>query len=145
MVPLGDVAHVIQLAIAPVFLLTAVGTTLSVLTARLARVVDRGRALEGGAPTGHPGGIPGELVNIEKRARWTLRGLSLSTLSGIQVSLLIAVAFIGYAFQLNVGFWVAVLFVGAMIAYTGGLICLLREVYLATLTFRLIPPAAGRQ
>jgi len=35
--PLGDVGHVIQLAIAPVFLLTAVGALLNVLTGRLAR------------------------------------------------------------------------------------------------------------
>lgn len=143
--PTSDIAHVIQLAIAPVFLLTAVGTTLSVLTARLARVVDRGRALEGGAPTGHPGGVTGELQNIERRAKWTLRGLSLCTLAGIQVSLLIAIAFVGYAYDLDASFWIAALFVGAMAAYTGALICLLREVYLATLTFGLIPPGAARK
>src|SRR5581483_7716102 len=43
--PLGDVAHVIQLAIAPVFLLTAVGTVLNVLANRLGRTVDRRRVL----------------------------------------------------------------------------------------------------
>ncbi len=43
---LGDVGHTIQLAIAPVFLLTGVGTKLSVLTSRLARIIDRARAVE---------------------------------------------------------------------------------------------------
>lgn len=127
--------HVIQLAVAPVFLLTAVGTTLSVLTARLSRVVDRGRALEQGAPTVHEGGALNELRIVERRARWILRGMSLSTLSGIQVSLLIALAFVGYALDLPLATWLGVLFVGAMASYTGGLVCLLREVYLAAGSF----------
>ena len=41
-----DLAHVIQLAVAPVFLLTALSTMLAVLTNRLSRVVDRTRKLE---------------------------------------------------------------------------------------------------
>lgn len=135
-----DITHVIQLAIAPVFLLTAVGATLNVLTARLARVVDRGRALEAGAPSASLGGARAELFTVEKRARWILWGMSLGTLSGIQVSLLIGIAFVGYALDFSIGRWLAVLFVGAMAAYTGALICILREVYLATLGFRLKAP-----
>ena len=42
----GDITHVIQLAVAPVFLLTGVGTLLAVLTNRLARAVDRSRVVE---------------------------------------------------------------------------------------------------
>jgi hypothetical protein len=40
------IAHVIQLAVAPVFLLTGVGAVLAVLTQRLARIIDRARVLE---------------------------------------------------------------------------------------------------
>ena len=43
---LTDITHTIQLAVAPVFLLTAVSTTLSVFTVRLARIVDRARRVE---------------------------------------------------------------------------------------------------
>ena len=43
---LGDVSHIIQLSIAPVFLLTGVGTNLTVLTNRLARIIDRSRTIE---------------------------------------------------------------------------------------------------
>ena len=42
---LTNVAHVIQLAVAPVFLLTGIGAILSVLTGRLGRLVDRFRVL----------------------------------------------------------------------------------------------------
>ena len=41
-----EMAHIIQLSIAPVFLLTGMGTLLSVLSGRLARIIDRARALE---------------------------------------------------------------------------------------------------
>src|SRR5258708_32470244 len=41
-----DVTRLIQLAVAPVFLLTAVGTIIGVLSNRLGRAVDRSRTLE---------------------------------------------------------------------------------------------------
>ena len=51
----GELGHIIQLATAPVFLLTGVGTNMLVLTNRLARIIDRTRVLEErlveGAPT----------------------------------------------------------------------------------------------
>ena len=42
---LSDIAHVIQLAVAPVFLLTAIATLISALNMRLGRIVDRRRVL----------------------------------------------------------------------------------------------------
>src|SRR6478609_2891429 len=41
----NEIAHLISLAIAPVFLLAGIGSILNVLAARLARVVDRARRL----------------------------------------------------------------------------------------------------
>jgi hypothetical protein len=134
------IARIIELAVAPVFVLSAIAATLALLASRLARVVDRGRALEQGGFTTYPGGVAKELKCIEARARWILRGMGLCTVSAIQVSLLICLAFFGYALRINVGGWLAALFVGAMIGYTGALLCLLREVYLATSTFTLVPP-----
>ncbi|MGH8764938.1 MAG: DUF2721 domain-containing protein, partial [Burkholderiales bacterium] len=52
--PVSDIAHVIQLAIAPVFLLTSVGTIISVLVGRLARAVDRRRVLAAAIPKLEP-------------------------------------------------------------------------------------------
>ena len=42
----STIAHVIQLAIAPVFLLTGIGSLLSVMANRLARIIDRSRVVE---------------------------------------------------------------------------------------------------
>ena len=44
--PVSTIAHLIQLAIAPVFLLAGIAGILNVLAQRLSRVVDRGRGLE---------------------------------------------------------------------------------------------------
>ncbi len=43
--PVESIAHTIQLSIAPVFLLTALGTFMAVLSTRLGRIVDRARIL----------------------------------------------------------------------------------------------------
>ncbi len=44
--PVSDVAHAIQLSLAPVFLLSGIGVLLGMLTSRLARIVDRARVME---------------------------------------------------------------------------------------------------
>ena len=43
---LADISHVIQLAIAPVFLLTAVATMINAMNTRLGRIVDRRRVVQ---------------------------------------------------------------------------------------------------
>ena len=48
---LADITHTIQLAVAPVFLLSALGTVLSVLATRLGRIIDRARLLEARFPS----------------------------------------------------------------------------------------------
>jgi hypothetical protein len=49
------VAHAIELAVAPVFLLTGIGAILAVMTNRLGRVIDRARVLEERLQGGFPG------------------------------------------------------------------------------------------
>ena len=44
--PLDAISHSIQLAVAPVFMLTAVASLIGALATRLARIIDRARALE---------------------------------------------------------------------------------------------------
>ena len=41
-----SIAHVIQLAVAPVFLLSGIAALLNVLNTRLSRIVDRARQLQ---------------------------------------------------------------------------------------------------
>src|SRR5512138_3566919 len=145
---LQDITHTIQLAVAPVFLLTALGTTLSVLVARLARIVDRARRVEARLrdETGpvRDASVT-ELWSLEGRVRLIHWALTFGTSAALLVCLLIAVAFVGYLAGIRVGPLMAVLFIAAMAAYVGALVCLLREVgrAIATLQFGLSAAESG--
>lgn len=132
--PLSDISHVIQLAIAPVFLLTAVGTLISVLTGRLGRAVDRRRILAARIP-GLDDGLA-ELARTEinfeeKRIRLIYFAISLAVMSALLVCGLISLAFIDEFLVLNMGKIIAALFVLSMLALTGSLSVFLREIFLA--------------
>ena len=103
------VAEFIQLAIAPIFLLMAVATTLTVFAGRLSRIVDRGRSLEArGTPDN--AAHRDELRVLERRAQLIYRALSLGVSAAILVSLLMALAFAGEIFHFNTAAPVALLF-----------------------------------
>lgn len=136
---LQDITHTIQLAVAPVFLLTALGTTLSVLVTRLGRVVDRARRVEGrltGAGPVEAHAIQLELQVLVKRTRLIHGALTFGTSAALLVCLLIAVAFVGYMLDAHLGTVMALLFVAAMAAYVGALLSFLREVFIATKNLR---------
>ncbi len=137
--PLSDIAHVIQLAIAPVFLLTAVGTFLNVLASRLGRTVDRRRVLvavlasldAAGAATARA-----ELNTIERRARLSYVSIWLAVSSALLICVLIALAFIAALVAVHLAQLIAVLFVLAMLALIGSLAVFLREIFLGVNTPR---------
>jgi hypothetical protein len=136
---LQDITHTIQLAVAPVFLLTALGTMLGVLNARLGRVVDRARLVEariGLADAVSRGALVAEIVQLSFRARLILWAITCGVSAALLVSLLIAVAFIGYLFDAHLGNFMAVIFVLAIGAFVLSLIIFLREIYSAATTLR---------
>ena len=129
-----DVTRLIQLAVAPVFLLTAVGTIIGVLSNRLGRAVDRSRALEERlrqlAPEGQK--AVGEELNIlAKRVRLVYASITLSVVCALFVGLLIAVAFVDAFVTLDLSKFIGLLFIGAMLAFILALMVFLREIYLA--------------
>jgi len=135
----GDVTHVIQLAIAPVFLLTAVGTLLNVLANRLGRAVDRRSVLNArladlGGPTMQSAGD--ELAILERRFRLIYAAIFLAVLCALLICLLIALAFVDALVSLDLAKLVAVLFVLAMLALIGSLGAFMREIFLGVNTVR---------
>jgi len=134
---LGDIGHVIQLAITPVFLLTAVGTLINVLVNRLGRSVDRRRTLT--AALSHVEGdvaasARGELTYVQRRVRLIYSAILLAVLCALLICLLIAIAFIDALIAMNLAQLVAILFVLAMLALIGSLGLFLREIYLGVNT-----------
>lgn len=139
--PLADLAHTIQLAVAPVFLLTAIGTILNVLSARLSRIVDRSRALTSrkiepeDARQEH-----NEELRVLSRRRWLINyAVTSATVAALQVCILIALAFIGFMLQSNFSLIIAGLFIGTMGAFILALLLFLREMLLAVATARIHP------
>jgi hypothetical protein len=131
---LQDITHTIQLAVAPVFLLTALGTTLGVLTTRLGRIVDRARRVEdriGGEAGAARQASAAELSLLTHRARLIQWALTAGTSAALLVCLLIAVAFLGYLYDADFGAAVAVLFILAMGGFMVALLLFLREVFIA--------------
>jgi energy-converting hydrogenase Eha subunit C len=134
---LSDIGHIIQLSIAPVFLLTGVGTNLLVLTNRLTRIIDRSRYLEEKlAETDISADVEKRIRSegevLFRRARKINRAITLSTLCALFICVVVASLFLDDAFNLKLDTMIATLFVSAMVALTGSFVYLLREILLAT-------------
>ena len=133
-----DITRVIQLAVAPVFLLTAIGTIINALANRLGRAVDRRRVLEQELVSSQEGetrdGMVRELHILAKRIKLVLWSMALSVLSALLVCLLIGTAFAGAFISLDLSRPVAMLFFVAVLALSIGLVFFMREVFLAALS-----------
>jgi len=125
------VAHVIQQAVAPVFLLTGVGAILNVLSGRLGRVIDRFRVLEN-ISDGEQSTYAIEIANLLRRSRWIHWAISLCTVCALFICIVIAGLFIGSELGKDPSGMVAAFFIAAMLALTAGLLCFVREIALAT-------------
>lgn len=147
------VAHVIQLAVAPVFLLSAIGAMLSVMTNRLGRVVDRARGLErdvleSGVPPGNE--VTEEFTTLSRRAKLINRAITLCTITALLICAVIAVLFLGAFLVWDTSRAVGMLFLAAVGAFFLGLLMFLREIFLATATVQIglhhidLPPPADR-
>jgi hypothetical protein len=139
-VSITTVAHVIQLAVAPVFLLTGVGTILNVMTSRLSRIIDRFRVLESLPRSAADVVVSPENSNpyqqemriLAQRERVIYWAISLCTLCALLICVVIAALFVGTVMGVQLTSLIASLFIAAMLALIGGLLSLLREIYIAT-------------
>jgi len=134
-----SIAQVIQLAVAPVFLLTGVGATLNVFASRIGRIIDRARVMEDQLSKATPEVatvLQSRLLVLSRRARLVNRAIGLSVTSGILVSLVVAALFVSAVLQIDLALPIAVAFVTALLTLASGLIYFLREVIIATESLR---------
>ncbi|HEY9183094.1 MAG TPA: DUF2721 domain-containing protein [Gammaproteobacteria bacterium] len=130
------VAGVIQLAIAPVFLIAGIATLISVFSTRLGRIVDRARVIERRIPLAKHD-EQRALLRAEASALWRRIAIinwaiRLCVSSALAICLVIVTLFVGEYVVLDITALIAVLFVAAMILLVSGLVLLLREVSVAT-------------
>lgn len=145
---LSSVAYVIQLAVAPVFLVTGIAAMLGVLTSRLARVIDRARALEpllaalretepaASAAAAKSSAMRQQLRILGRRARLINRAITLCVVSVLLICLVIIGLFVG-TYLVPGLFWLsAAAFALALAVLIAALMLFLREVYLSTAQLR---------
>ncbi len=130
-----DIAGIIQMAVAPAFLLTGIGAILSVMANRLSRIVDRFRILNEGSPNISDKEV--ELNYLLLRSKWTHWAIALTTLSALLVCTLIASIFISSEIFSNMDQLITLLFILAMISLIIGLVCFLAEVHLSKNVIKL--------
>ncbi|HWW21909.1 MAG TPA: DUF2721 domain-containing protein [Steroidobacteraceae bacterium] len=138
--PIAEVAEVVRTAVAPVFLLSGVGVTLTMLTNRLARVVDRARSLESSERDTHEQDLhelQSRLATLARRARLLGRSITLCTLCALLVCMVVVTLFVGAFVNFHLSQVIAVLFVLAMFSFIAGLLLFLREVFVATRALRI--------
>ena len=136
-----NVARLIQLALGPVFLLSGVGITLSMLTQRLSRIVDRARTLEDQrdrtTDEERLKRIDKDLRVIWRRTRYINGAIALSTISALLTTIVVTMLFASEFTRISVGLVVAVAFSAAMLCLSTAFVMFLIEVRIAVRTLRI--------
>jgi CBS domain containing-hemolysin-like protein len=144
-----DVAHLIQVALTPIFLISAIGVTLNVLTNRLSRIVDRARIMENEAahPDYQPDGrrdLHAALGVLARRARYINAAITLITLSALFIALVVVMLFVNAFAHWDLSAFIAIMFIVSMLSLAAALTAFLIEVRIATTTLRIGIEAASR-
>ncbi|MBK9105546.1 MAG: DUF2721 domain-containing protein [Saprospiraceae bacterium] len=135
-----EISSAIQLALGPVFLLTGIAGMLNVMSGRLSRIIDRGRALTEKPDvisTYEPAEIRTELLMLERRRHITSIAINMFTISALLVCLVIVALFLEAMFFLRLKWLIGVLFILATLGLVVGLGYFLREVHFASNTVRI--------
>jgi CBS domain containing-hemolysin-like protein len=136
-----DIAHLIQVALTPIFLISAIGVTLNVLTSRLARIVDRARTVEDvlrQADHKHDGrDLHGVLSVLARRARYINAAITLITLSALFISLVVVMLFVNAFLRWDLSTFIACMFILSMLSLAAALSAFLIEVRVATNTLQI--------
>lgn len=139
-VPVLAIAQLIQLAIAPVFLLAGIGALLNVLAHRLARVVDRARLLEAAFASydeAERTRAGAELLLLDRRMKAANYAISACTASALFTCLVVAILFVSDLTHSGFGQAIAILFIVTMLLLIVGLLFFLHEIRIAMRSLRV--------
>jgi hypothetical protein len=125
---------IIQLAITPVILMTALGSLLLTMTNRMGRIVDRTRSLAGQLRVAPPEDRPHleqQLRILYRRANWIRGAVTLNTASLLGAGLLVVVIFVGAAFHAQLAAAILGLFFTSVALMIAGLGAFLRDIFMS--------------
>ena len=136
----SEVAAIIQLAVAPVFLLAGIGAFLNVCASRLARIVDRARQIEPqllGSRGAEHDRLQGEIRIIDRRITLVSRAITLSVVSAVLTCAVVILLFAGTLVDAEFGTSIALLFITTMVAIGLGFAVFLLETRVASRAVRI--------
>jgi CBS domain containing-hemolysin-like protein len=144
-----DIAHLIQIALTPIFLISAIGVILNVLTNRLARIVDRARVMENELcrPDYRPEGrdLHQALGVLARRARYINAAIAFITVSALFIALVVVMLFVNAFLRWELSAFIACMFILSMLSLAAALSTFLIEVRIATRALRIGIEAASNQ
>ncbi len=130
------ITHGIQLALAPVFLLTAVAAMIGAVAGRLARIIDRARLVEeralDGADPARIEGMRAELRTLRQRGRLSNACIALLTFCALLIGLTIILLFLGETTGFASARWAVGSFLLGVGSFLLALLCFLAETFIAT-------------
>jgi len=135
-----EIAAIVQLAVAPVFLLAGIGAFLNVCAGRLARIVERARAVEPlllGSRGAEHDRLQGEIRILDRRMALVSRAIWLSVLSAVLTCAVVVLLFAGSLLKAEFGTTIALLFIATMIALGLGFAVFLLETRVASRAVRI--------
>jgi len=145
----ANIAHLIQVALTPIFLISAIGVTLNVLANRLSRIVDRASAMEERSNRDTDGGdglaLHRKLQVLARRARYINAAITLITVSALLISMVVVMLFVNAFLRWDLPELIAILFILSMLSLAAALSAFLIEVRIATRSLRIGIDAASHQ
>lgn len=142
-----EVTHGIQLAVAPVFLLTAVSGMIGAIAGRLARIIDRARLVEDRARESNDPEFLArafkELGELRLRGRLANGGIALLTFCAFLIGLTIIVLFVGETTGFKINRWAVGSFLSGVVSFLLALLCFLAETVIATRLLNFHLPGKG--
>jgi len=129
---LSDIGGAIQQATAPVFLLAGVGIMLIALTNRLGRLIDRTRVLDERLKADPGNDCVAELLSLHKRCYLVNVSITAATACGLLVCVVIAMLFLGESTDLSLDRYIALCFIGGMLALIVGFVYFMREIVMSS-------------
>ncbi|RVU05313.1 DUF2721 domain-containing protein [Novosphingobium umbonatum] len=134
------IAHTIQLALAPVFVLVAIGNIMNILSSRLGRIVDRARTLQrmhGETKGAAHDRVVLEMRSVDQRIELNTRAIKLLVMAGLAIGTTVAVLFVEEIFNVPVERIAAGIFLLAISLLMWGLWLFLRETQVAAEILRI--------
>ena len=136
-----DIARLIEVALTPIFLISAIGVVLGVLTGRLSRIVDGARSLAGKVNSDEHAAddraLKADLALCERRARLINAAIVLTILSALLTALVVVMLFVNAFLSRALSASIAVMFILSVVTLAAALAVFLIEVRLSAATWRI--------